>query len=79
MSKEKQIGKYVILSQELGRGAFAQCKLGCEADNEKNFIAVKIIDKNKLQMQADKQKLQKELEHIKREINHMKVFFVCSC
>jgi hypothetical protein len=50
MSKEKQIGKYIILSKELGAGAFAVCKLGCEADNEKSLIAVKIIDKNKLQM-----------------------------
>tara|TARA_B110000503_G_C6919696_1_gene318166 strand:- start:444 stop:566 length:123 start_codon:yes stop_codon:yes gene_type:complete len=40
----------VILSKELGRGAFAVCKLGCEADDENKPIAVKIIDKNKLQM-----------------------------
>jgi hypothetical protein len=35
----------------LGRGAFAVCRLGCEAENENNLVAVKIIDKNKLQMQ----------------------------
>jgi len=49
------------------------CKMGCEAEDVKKVIAVKIIDKNKLQMQADKNKLNKELEHIKREINHLKV------
>ena len=47
-NREKQIGKYIILSKELGRGAFAICKLGCEAEDESKPIAVKIIDKNKL-------------------------------
>jgi hypothetical protein len=47
--------------------------MGCEAEDVKKVIAVKIIDKNKLQLQADKNKLNKELEHIKREINHLKV------
>jgi hypothetical protein len=61
------------LTKELGRGAFAVCKMGCEAEDVKKVIAVKIIDKNKLQLQADKNKLNKELEHIKREINHLKV------
>jgi hypothetical protein len=61
------------LTKELGRGAFAVCKMGYETEDSKKLIAVKIIDKNKLQLQADKNKLNKELEHIKREINHLKV------
>ena len=47
-NKEKQIGKFIILNKELGRGAQAVCKLGCEADDDKKLIAVKVIDKNKL-------------------------------
>jgi hypothetical protein len=72
-TKEKQIGKFIILSKELGRGAYAVCKKGCMSDNEQQLVAVKIIDKNKLQMQNDKEKINRELEHIKREINHLKV------
>jgi serine/threonine protein kinase len=34
------------------------------SDNEQHLVAVKIIDKNKLQMQNDKEKINRELEHI---------------
>jgi len=57
----------------LGKGSYAICKKGCLEDNEQSLIAVKIIDKNKIQMQNDKEKVNRELEHIKREINHLKV------
>ena len=78
-SKEKQIGRFYILNKELvkinikGRGAFAICKKGCEIKDDKRWVAVKIIDKNKLQNNNEKDKIQKELEHVKREIANLKV------
>ena len=78
-SKEKQIGRFYILSKELvttyiqGRGAFAICKKGCEIKDDKKWVAVKIIDKNKIQSNNEKEKIQKELEHVKREIANLKV------
>ena len=42
-------------------------------DKEQTLVAVKIIDKNKLNMIDDKDKVNRELEHIKREISHLKV------
>ena len=71
--KEKQIGKFVISNTILGKGAYAICKKGWYEHNHEEIVAVKIIDKNKIQMDTDQQKIQREFEHIKREINHLKV------
>jgi hypothetical protein len=40
-TKEKQVGKFFILSKELGRGAFAVCKKGCEVNNIFNNVILK--------------------------------------
>ncbi len=52
-TKEKQIGKYVITNNILGKGAYAVCKKGYIDYDCNQSIAVKIIDKKKLQMQND--------------------------
>lgn len=45
---KKQVGKFFISEKVLGKGASAEVRLGCFAENKNQFVAVKIIDKKNL-------------------------------
>lgn len=70
--KEKQIGNYYVLSKVLGKGSYAECKKGCLVSDNKVLIAVKIVDKQKILSMDNKDKLQQEIEKLKREVNNQK-------
>jgi hypothetical protein len=54
--KEKQIGNYFVLNKELGKGSYAVCKKGCLVSDNKQLIAVKIVDKKKILSMDNKEK-----------------------
>ena len=65
------------MDKELGHGAFATCKKGCEVGNENNVVAVKIFDKHKLcpflyEIKHNLGKDEENEEKIRREINILK-------
>lgn len=67
LARVKKVGDFYILDKMLGKGAYAECLLGCEVKNEDKLVAIKRIDKSKLNKDAIK-----ELERLKREVNIMK-------
>ena len=48
---KKQVGKFLICEKVLGKGASAEVRLGCFAENKNQLVAVKIINKKNI---ADK-------------------------
>ena len=54
---ETKVGKYFVLNKVLGIGTTAECKLACLDSNEKEYYAVKIIDKRKLKKSANENKV----------------------
>ena len=70
--KEKQIGNYFVLNKELGKGSYAVCKKGCLVSDNKQLIAVKIVDKKKILSMDNKEKSSQEIEKLKREVNIQK-------
>ena len=62
---KKQVGKFFISEKVLGKGASAEVRLGCYAENKNQFVAVKIIDKKNITDKDPK----KFIDLLQREIS----------
>ena len=74
-SKEKdfKIGNYLI-KRTLGRGTFGKVKLGVYLPT-KEKVAIKILEKNKIQDKDDKIRVKREFEMLTK-FNHINVILV---
>lgn len=72
---KKQVGKFFISEKVLGKGASAEVRLGCLAENKNQLVAVKIIDKKNI-TEKDPKKfidlLQREIT-ILQSLNHQNI------
>lgn len=62
---KKQVGRFFISDKFLGKGASAEVRLGCYAENKNQLVAVKIIDKKNITDKDPK----KFIDLLQREIS----------
>jgi len=62
---KKQVGKFFISEKVLGKGASAEVRLGCFAENKNQLVAVKMIDKKNITDKDPK----KFIDLLQREIS----------
>ena len=62
---KKQVGKFFISEKVLGKGASAEVRLGCFAENKNQLVAVKMIDKKNITEKDPK----KFIDLLQREIS----------
>ena len=67
LPKNKKIGDYLLLST-IGRGTFSKVKLGLHIPT-KQKVAVKILDKDKINDEADIERIRREI-HILSIVRH---------
>ena len=67
LPKNKKIGDYLLLST-IGRGTFSKVKLGLHIPT-KQKVAIKILDKDKINDEADIERIRREI-HIRSVVRH---------